>query len=276
MEDTTTSGDNGAAAATAAPAQPDQTTEAVSLGEQGAPVLRPRVAETSPPSQVQTQEAAPAEASAEETQQAPSAPTTDAQADDTSDIQAWAAKKGIDLENADPVKLAQMVRESEKRMHEATAKARELETGMVESSNLEYTGNEAIDQLAIQVNQMNIQNRVRDFFEANPSAREYESKMAELVVARPWLQNDLEALHALAVNSPDRAAELKRDGGREALTNLAQKQSAVPPPANASTGATSSSEKITSANVDELVAKNGQEWFKKNYSAINRAMADTR
>jgi hypothetical protein len=159
MEDTTTSGDGAAVAA-----QPD-TTEAVSLGEQGAPVLRPRVAETSPQSQVQTEEAAPAEASAEETQQAPDAPTTDAQADDTSDIQAWAAKKGIDLENADPVKLAQMIRESEKRMHEATAKARELETGMVESSNLEYTGNEAIDQLAIQVNQMKIQNRVRDFFE---------------------------------------------------------------------------------------------------------------
>ena len=34
------------------------------------------------------------------------------------------------------------------------------------------------------------------------------------------------------------------------------------------------SDKITSENVDELVGKNGPEWFKKNYDAINRAMAN--
>jgi hypothetical protein len=274
MEDSTTSGGNGAAPV----AQPAETTEAVSLGEQGAPVLRPRTAPTSTPqsqTNVAEEPAAPAEPTPGENQPA-AAP--EAQTDSTEDLDKFAQAKGFDpaaLTDGER-KALEMARNAEKRMHEATAKARELETGMVESSNLEYTGNEAIDQLALQVNQMNIQNRVRDFFEANPGAREYESKMAELVVARPWLQNDLEALHALAVNSPSRAAELKSEGGREALTNLAQKQSAVPPPSNASTGATSSSEKITPDNVDELVAKNGQEWFKKHYSEINRAMAGTR
>lgn len=266
MEDTTTSG-NGAITA-----QPE-TTEAVSLGEKGAPTLRPKTAPiSSTPSQTVADEpAAPVEPPADSAEPA----KAEAQADDTSDISAWAEKKGIDLEKADPVKLAQMVRESEKRMHEATRKARELETTMVESPNLEYTGDQNYDSLAIELNQMKIQNRVRDFFESNPDARQHESKMAEIVQARPWLQNDLEALHALATNSPDRIADYKKDGGREALTNLAQKQSAVPPQSNASTGATSSQERITSDNVDSLVAQHDNAWFKKHYAEINKAMAGT-
>jgi hypothetical protein len=277
MEPTTTSGDQGVAAAPADVTQPTQTPAAVTLGEQGAPVLRPRTAPTSTP-QSQTNDAevaAPAEPTPGDNQ--PAAPAEVA-TDSTDDLDKFAQAKGYDpaaLSDGER-KALEMARNAEKKMHEATAKSKELETTMVRDPNLEYTGNEAIDNLALQVNQMNIQNRVRDFFEANPGARDYESKMAELVQQRPWLQNDLEALHALAVNSPDRAAELKSEGGREALTNLAQKQSAVPPPSNASTGVSSSSDRITPENVDDLVAKNGQEWFKKHYSEINRAMAGTR
>jgi hypothetical protein len=96
--------------------------------------------------------------------------------------------------------------------------------------------------------------------------------MAEIVEKRPHLQNDLDALYALAVNNPNRAAELKRDGGREALENLAQKQSAVPPTANASSG-NRVGEKITADNVDALIAKNGQDWYLKNRTEINRVIA---
>ncbi len=224
-------------------------------------VLQPTTVETSSPSQ--SNEAAEEQAAAEQ----PDVAEQPAQADD---VTAWAEKKGLPLD--DPVKLAQMYRDAEKRMHEATERAKELETTMVNNPLLDYTGDEAYDSLALKVNQLEIQNRVADFFTAHPEARDYESKMAEIVVERPHLQGDFDALYALAVNSPDRAAELKSEGGREALTNLAQKQQAIPPSAQASTN-TSVSEKITPENVDELVGKNGPEWFKKNYDAINRAMA---
>jgi hypothetical protein len=272
MEDTTTSGDNGAAVA----AQPDTNTEAVTLGEKGAPILRSKVAPTSTPqSQNDIQEEAPAPGPEPVEQEQTTQTAAD---DDTSDIQAWAKKKGIDLEDADPVKLAQMIRESEKRMHEATAQAKQLEGTIQEQPLLEYTGNEAIDQLALQVNQLTIQNRVTDFFRANPDAREYETKMAEIVQQRPHLQNDLDALFALAVNSPNRAAELKQEGGRDALTNLAQKQSAIPPTSNASTGVSSSREKITPDNVDQVVAAHmgDTKWYNAHKAEVNRAMAGNR
>lgn len=271
MDDTITS-DAGATDV----AQPE-TQEAVTLGEAGAPTLRPKTAPTSsPPSQdVNVDEATEADI---ETQAPPEqSQPTEVQAD-SDDLESWAKKKGIDLETADPVKLAQMVRESEQRMHEATRQARQLETSMSQNPNLPYTGDENYDSLAAEVNTIKIQTRVENFFRANPEAREYENKMAEIVVDRPWLQNDLEALHALAVNSPDRQAELKKAGGREALTNLAQKQSAVPPQSNASTGVSSSAEKITSANVDSVVAAHmgDTKWYASHRSEIDRAMAGTR
>ena len=235
-----------------------QTNEAVA---ETATVLEPTTVE--PSSQSQSNEAVE-EAQPVENEAEPADPKQ------ANDVTAWAEKKGLPLD--DPVKLAQMYRDAEKKMHEAIEQRKELETTMVNNPTLEYTGDEAYDALALEVNQLKIQNRVADYFRANPEAREYETKMAEIVQQRPHLQNDLDALYALAVNSPDRAAELKSEGGREALTNLAQKQAAIPPAAQAS-NPVATTDAITPDNVDELVAKNGPEWFKKNYDAINRAMA---
>lgn len=274
MEESTTSS-SGVAEAT----QPTQT-EAVSLGEQGAPVLAPKTAPTSTQPQGPSAEepAAPAEpaTTGEETQTQPTAP--EAQATDAEDFAKFAKAKGFDPDSLSDRerKALEMARNSEQRMHEATARSRELETTMASNPNLEYTGDPRYDNIAKTVNELAITNRVEAFFRANPEARQYEEKMAEIVVKRPWLQNDLEALHALAVNSPDRQEALKKEGGREALTNVAQKMSAVPPPSNASTGATSSNEKITPDNVDQLVAQHDQAWFIKHKPEIDRAMAGTR
>lgn len=185
------------------------------------------------------------------------------------DIKSWAEKKGLPLE--DPVKLAQMYRDAEKKMHEATSKAREFNQAVMEQPLVDYTGNEVVDQLATQVNQLTIQNKVNSFFEAVPEAREFETKMAELVVQRPHLQNDLDALYALARNDPTREADLRREGGREALTTLAQKQQAVPPSANAVNPGVFASSKITPENVDELVKNNSNEWYEANRDEILRA-----
>lgn len=192
------------------------------------------------------------------------------QADSEDDVESWAKKKGLPLE--DPVKLAQMYRDAEKKMHEATAKAREFNTAVMDQPLIDYTGNEVIDQLASQMNQLTIQNKVNSFWESNPEAREFENKMAEIVTERPHLQNDLDALYALARNDPSREDELKREGGRQALTNLAQKQQAVPPTASATNGGSYETAQITPSNVYEMVDSHDQAWFEKNHKAISQAM----
>lgn len=244
-------------------AQPTQPTEAVKIegNEQiistdanGTPDLQPITSQDDQPS---------ADTAVEDA----TAPT---QADGD-DIQSWAEKKGLPLE--DPVKMASMYREAEKKMHEATLKAREYNTAVMDQPLIDYTGDSAVDQLAVQVNQLTIQNKVNSFWESTPEAREFEGKMAEIVVQRPHLQNDLDALYALARNDPTREADLKREGGREALTNLAQKQQAVPPLAAATNAGSYESNIISNQNVYELIDRNDQEWFQKNYSAINKAIS---
>lgn len=259
--DTTTS-DEGAV--TAQPTTPTEavTTEGneqvITTDENGTPSLEPVTSQNDQPS-------------AEAVEDAVSEDTTAPTQADGDDIKEWAEKKGLPME--DPVKLAKMYRDAEKKMHEATEKAREFNTAVMDQPLIDYTGNEVVDQLASQVNQLTIQNKVNSFWDANPEAREFEGKMAEIVVQRPHLQNDLDALYALARNDPSREADLKREGGREALTNLAQKQQAVPPTAGATNSQSYETTAVTPSNVYDLIDKNDQEWFQKNYKAINKAIS---
>jgi len=232
----------------------DATDQVITKDENGTPSLEAVTSTDDQPSATEAVEDAPAPTQA-----------------DGDDIEDWAAKKGLPME--DPVKLAKMYRDAEKKMHQATEKAREYNTAVMDQPLVDYTGNEAVDQLAQQVNQLTIQNKVNSFWETTPDAREFEGKMAELVIQRPHLRNDLDALYALARTDPSREADLKREGGREALTNLAQKQQAVPPNAASTNSASYETAAITSSNVYDLIDKNGQEWFEKNHNAINKAIS---
>lgn len=247
-------------------AQPT-TTEAVTTGQNADQVITTDSNGT-PELQPVTSQSESVEAAPEPEAEQPTEPVAQAPADD---VEEWAKKKGISLE--DPKKIAQMYRDAEKKMHEASAKARELEQATIAAQTLDYTGDDDRDNLAQTVNQLLIQNNVRDFFGNNPEAREYESKMAEIVTQRPHLKNDLDALYALAKTDPSRETELKQAGGREALTNLAQKQQQVPPGANATNSGVYESQTITPRNVYDLIDKNDQAWFEKNHDAINKAIS---
>jgi phage portal protein BeeE len=235
----------------------------ITTDDNGAPTLQP-VEET-------VTSSVEADATDEAVSQETQATVTDTKDSDESSVEEWAKSKGLPLD--DPVKLAKMYRDAEKRMHEATEKARELETATVAQVPVDYTGDPGYDTLAQSVNTLLIQNNVRDFFSDNPEARNFESKMAEIVTQRPHLQNDLDALYALARTDPGREAELKQAGGREALTNLAQKQQQIPPTAGATNSGVYESQQISPQNVYELVDKNDQEWFEKNHAAISKAMS---
>lgn len=264
--DTTTS-DGGASTA-----QPTETSEAVTTGHNADQVITTDSNGTPSLEPVTSQaQSASEEAVSEKTTSAPAVEeTTETQAP-ADDIQSWAEKKGLPLD--DPVKLAKMYRDAETKMHEATQKAREFETAALETSTVEYTGDPAFDSYAEVVNKMVIKDTVRDFFASTPEAREYESKMAEIVIQRPHLKGDLDALYALARNDPSREAELRSEGGRKALENLAQKQSQVPPASGATNSGVYQSQTITPNNVYDLVDSNDQAWFEKNHAAISKAMS---
>lgn len=153
-------------------------------------------------------------------------------------------------------------------------KASELEKSLTDTSD-EYAEQIAYStgqdpELLKRVQRVEVKEAVRDFFNAHPDARELEQDMIAELVKRPHLAGDLEALYAVVKASNLDA--VKSQGKKEALQSLAHKQTAAVPRGNAVSSSVNS-QSITPQNVDQLVAQNGQEWFRKNYDAINRAMA---
>lgn len=265
METTTTDGgaDNSAQPqdSGAVPAN-DNSDQAIVNDEHGTPSLQPTSQAQSADDEAVSEGQEPKETQAKESQ-----------TDTEPSVEEWAKSKGLPLD--DPVKLAKMYRDAEKQMHDATKKAKELENTAVSQVPVDYTGDPNIDSLAQQVNTLLIKNNVNDFFQQYPEAREYESKMAEIVQQQPELQHNLKALYATARfdTLDSKESELRQEGGKQALTNLAQKQSQVPPAASATNSRVYESNAITPQNVYDLVDSNDQEWFEKNHAAISRAMA---
>lgn len=190
---------------------------------------------------------------------------------DGDDIKDWAEKKGLPLD--DPVKLAQMYRDAEKKMHEVTQQQNKPQVKPPEF--LEETGDERYDAIVQRQNQQELRTYVRDWYEANPEMREHHADLSKIANERPWLQNmdDIKA-HYLAeqANNPERLASLKKEGGREALTNLAQKQQQQPPTSGATNANSYSSNRITPQNVDQMVANMSVDEYQKRLPEINAAL----
>lgn len=188
--------------------------------------------------------------------------------------QKWAESKGLEL-NEQSEKAARMAWEAEKKMHQATQKAGELEkstneiSDQVAEAQAEQTGENA--EYLKRLQRMEVKTALTDFWSNNPEAREYEAKMVQVLKDKPYLAGDLDTLYVVAKSSNLDA--VKKEGGQEALKSLASKQQAAVPAGNAVSSQTDVKDKITPENVDSLVAKNSQEWFEKNYDAINAAMA---
>lgn len=196
--------------------------------------------------------------------------TSETQADDKSELKGWLDKKGLEInfENPNEVKLAEMQLNAEKKMHEATQPKPEVEL----PEEIPPTGNESMDEVINRQNMTELKLYVRDWFDANPDMKEHRQELLKITQERPWLQN-MDDVKAHFMADPNRAAKLKQEGGREALTNLAQKQQAIPPSANATNSAVYQSSQITPQNVNEWVATHSQAEFEANYDAINKAMA---
>lgn len=186
----------------------------------------------------------------------------------------WAQAKGLELNSESEIKLAKMARESEKAMHSAKGEAKSV---LQEEA---MKTNEMADPLAEKIASLEAKVAISDFYNANPDARAYDEKMGEALANDPALleyvrsTGNISAVYGI-VKSADTAKDaesFKKEGGREALTQLASKQQAAAVKGSAVNSAPSSSEKITPQNVDELIGKNGQQWYMAHRDEINKVL----
>jgi hypothetical protein len=232
------------------------------------------VEETQP---VETEEAEAVQDTAEPEEEQTAQPEERTDSDEDAQLQQWAEKKGLSLDSDNAVKAAKMAREAEKAMHSKAQKASELEKSMTEMSDTSaeeaaYATGQNPEVLK-RIQRMEVKDSIRDFWASNPEAKQYEQEMAKIAVEAGLYGTPeaiLKASYAMAVAGNQGA--LKSQGKREALQSLASKQQAAVPTGNA-TNAAQSSQSITPQNVEKLIARNGHQWFVKNYDAINRAMA---
>jgi len=246
---------------TEVPVEPGgQTIQGIPVDDQGQAIPQPKPAEPT------------------EAENAPEPTETPQEAPSTDDNAEWLKTKGIDLSTPEgQAKLAQSYRELEKGYHQKAQRASELEKtateGFEEAVSQDVTqGTIDADDPRIAIKRLEIKQNVRDFFDANPEAKEYEKEMAKIVVEKPYLRDDLEALYAVALKN--NVSALKSEGGKEALESLAAKQSATAPKGSATNGASFSTDtKITQANVAQMVRDHDHKWYEKHLPEINAAIA---
>lgn len=244
-----------------------QSIQGVAVDDQGRAIPEPEETETAEAVETTepTQEPAEAEAEAPET-------TEPAKADNSTEE--WLKNKGIDPKSPEAIeKVAEMARNAEKAMHEKANKASELEKALDEGITQEAVDTGFNDEERLDLVRIKTKLSVREFFDANPQAKPYEQAMITELRNKPHLAGDLESLYALAAVKSGTLDEVKSQGKREALTDLAQRQQAAVPRGNAVNPSTTNSSAITPQNVDQMVARMSVEEYQKRLPEINRAMA---
>lgn len=187
-----------------------------------------------------TEQPNPTETQATQSEETSEATSTEEETVDQETLD-WAAKKGLSLD--DPVKLAKMVREGEKKMHQATSKASELRDAVQEHATTDEP-NEVFDLVQ--------RLKVTDFFLNNPEAKELDSEMAKIITEKPYLAQDLDAVYDLAKfkSANSKLDEERKAGRQEALQQVAQAENASAPQTSATTRQTPG--EITDADVEKM------------------------
>lgn len=140
------------------------------------------------------------------------------------DIKAWAEKKGLSLD--DPIALAKMVREGDKKVTQATQKASELGKS-VETASTEL----GLDDVAQLKNEV----AVMRFYQAYPDAKDLDTEMAKTLDEKPYFANDLEGLYfyTKGLQADKGLIAARQAGSKEALAATAQAERAATPKVSA-------------------------------------------
>lgn len=196
---------------------------------------------------------------------------SDTQSDD--DLDKWAKSRGIEITTDGERKLAKMARDNQREFHQkrSEGKVQEEVSSLYKQDDTEFEDDtaKALEQLTL--NQANLQAQLatRDFFDANPDAKSYEGKMAEMIKeerdkygpdAARFLARDLGRLYVLAKSADansatDTAVQQARKEERELL---AKKTQAGVPQARASTNTAPKKQDAA----QEILAMSTADWYK--------------
>jgi len=208
--------------------------------------------------------------------------STDEPAEDTSeeDLSDWANKKGIDLETPEGrAKALKSMRESEKAFHAKAQHASELEKNLA-APGLSSDATEAQQALAI-ASQLQNEKIIRDWKSSNNVTDDEDQAMGEYAKANPRAAKllmdghlTLDEFRAIAVPAQriDKDA-IRKEGGKEALESLANKQRATAVKGSASSNQTTTT--LTRDNVDQWYSSLGPDGRKdpKNQATLERILA---
>lgn len=141
-------------------------------------------------------------------------------------------------------------------------KASQLEKNMTEMSDQSAeqvagaTGQDA--EVLKRLQRMEVKDSIRDFWQSNPDARQYEQEMAEIATNAGLYGTPeaiLKASYAIALSNNKDA--VKSQGKQEALQNLAQKQQAAVPTGNATTSGPPKPKPFAEKSISEMEAELG-------------------
>jgi DNA polymerase sigma len=155
------------------------------------------------------------------------------QGDDNLD---WLQKKGIDPQSPEALsKIAEMYRNAERKMHESTAKASNLESTITDAAqNADIVQEEPTTELAQRLQALELKDKVNTFFSQDGIDPEMRPRMAEYAQKNPnvayLVENGymtVQDLYNMTRGGDDGLlTKAKQDGGREALQKVADKQQA--------------------------------------------------
>lgn len=187
--------------------------------------------------------------------------------DDSEDteLKDWAAKKNLPLD--DPIKMAKMYRESEQKLGKKGQQEGQLKDAV--STANEVSNTEDYQALKNEVEALS-------FYVNHPEAKQFEGQMVGILEEKPWLASDLDSVLDIAkgrsITDADQLLAARKAGGQEALAQAEQAGRAAPPKVSAKSSAQST--KITMDNLDELIGRNGHDWYMKNRDKINAVLAN--
>jgi hypothetical protein len=186
---------------------------------------------------------------------------------DEAEVRDWAAKKNLPLD--DPIKMAKMYRDAEKALGKKGQREGQLKSAV--STANESSNTEDYQALKNEVEALS-------FYVNHPDAKQYEGIMVDILVEKPYLASDLDAVLDIAkgrsmTDAAIRLAE-RNAGKREARTEAEQAGRAAAPRVSAR-AATTSNARITPQNVDQIVGQHmgDAKWYKSHIDQINAALA---
>lgn len=167
--------------------------------------------------------------------------TSKEQSEEVDDTKAWAEKKGLPLD--DPIKLARMIREGDKKVTEATQKVSELGKSVQTASS--DIGLDDVEQLKNKV-------AVMEFYQTYPDAKALDGDMAKVLEEKPYFASDLEGLYfyTKGVQADKGLVAAHQAGSKEALEAAAQAERASAPKASATVR--TSPRKVTNADIRKM------------------------